>query len=415
MRIILFSMRPNSCSKILLSVARIALWSVPMVGLTLMAFAQGRVGAKDSLVKVVERGDLVKLRTRLSSGANANEADNSVVKGWTPLIAAAYSGNVEAARLLLDAGAAIEARTQFNKTALDVALSVGNTQVAELLRCRGAKSDRMLESASSACPAASGGPSHSQSENLGAQAARPSQEELSWQAAKASGDVREFRKYLGSYPSGTYAIEAKGDIVAGSDRQWAAIKDLRSEREIANFIKSFPESTHINDAETLRNSLYDDVDWVTKEGTLVAYRRYLQRNPNAALRTTVEKKLIDLEVAEIAAGDHGTLPAAQRVSSNSYGSFSNVCIENGTSYELTVRYSGSDSKKLVVPAGERGSLQLLVGPYTVAASVSAANVRNYVGSDTLQGGEYSSRFYIRSSLGSPSTPIDSVVNNACQR
>jgi hypothetical protein len=51
---------------------------------------------------------------------------------------AAYTGNVAAARILLDAGAAIDAKTEYGKTALDVALSGGKTEVAELLRSRGA-------------------------------------------------------------------------------------------------------------------------------------------------------------------------------------------------------------------------------------------------------------------------------------
>src|SRR5207237_740973 len=148
---------------------------------------------------------------------------------------------------------------------------------------------------------------------------------------------------------------------------------------------------------------------------LLAYRRYLQRNPSDSRRAAIERKIIDLEVAEIAAGDHGTLPAAQRLSSNSYGRFADICVENGTSYELTVRYSGSDSKKIVIPAGETSSLQLAVGAYTVAASVSAANVRNYVGTDTLQGGQYSSRFYIRSSFGLPPSPVTSSFRNVCRR
>ena len=52
-------------------------------------------------------------------------------------MAAANSGNVEAARLLLYSGTAIGSKTQFGKTALDVALVGGKTQVAEFLRSGG--------------------------------------------------------------------------------------------------------------------------------------------------------------------------------------------------------------------------------------------------------------------------------------
>ena len=92
------------------------------------------------------------------------------------------------------------------------------------------------------------------------------------------------------------------------------------------------------------------------------------------------------------------LPRAQPISSDSRSSSAEVNVENGTSYELTVRYSGPDSQKLVIPTGATRSLALRVGSYTVAASVSADNVRNYVGTDTMQGGRYESRFYIETSL-----------------
>jgi Ankyrin repeats (3 copies) len=107
-------------------------------------FAQGQTVAKDSLAKLVDRGDVITLRALLASGANPNTPDNSVVSGWTALMAAAFSGNVEAARILLDSGAAIEAKTGFGKTAMDVALAARKPQVAELLVSRGAKSTAPL-------------------------------------------------------------------------------------------------------------------------------------------------------------------------------------------------------------------------------------------------------------------------------
>jgi hypothetical protein len=96
----------------------------------------------NSLAKVIERGDLGALRTRLLSGANPNEPDDSVVKGWTPLMAAAYSGNLTAARLLLDSGATLDARTEFGETALDVAARLDETEVATFLRSGAAKRSR---------------------------------------------------------------------------------------------------------------------------------------------------------------------------------------------------------------------------------------------------------------------------------
>ncbi|HEX4383321.1 MAG TPA: ankyrin repeat domain-containing protein [Myxococcales bacterium] len=71
----------------------------------------------------------------------ANEFARTVFKnGWTPLHAAAFGGNVTAARLLLDAGADLNARAknQFDNTPLQVAMLTRSHAVAMLLLSRGA-------------------------------------------------------------------------------------------------------------------------------------------------------------------------------------------------------------------------------------------------------------------------------------
>ena len=60
--------------------------------------------------------------------------------GWTPLHAAAFAGNLPAARLLVDAGAALDARAknQFENTPLQVSMLTRSHEVALLLLSRGA-------------------------------------------------------------------------------------------------------------------------------------------------------------------------------------------------------------------------------------------------------------------------------------
>ena len=133
----------------------------------------------------------------------------------------------------------------------------------------------------------------------------------------------------------------------------------------------------------------------TSLNTIEAYRKYSDMYPYGEHRSQAEKKIIDLEVAAIYAGDHGTLPAMDRTRFGS-GPMSHVTVENDTPYTLTIRYSGVDSKKLVIPAGKTSSVSLTNGTYKIAASVSAYDVRSYAGSEILSGGSYDVSYYISS-------------------
>lgn len=130
------------------------------------------------------------------------------------------------------------------------------------------------------------------------------------------------------------------------------------------------------------------------ENSISAYEKYKSLYPNGAHIDICEKKLIDLEVSRIYAGEHGTLPAMDRIGYGG-GSTSYITVTNSTSYTLTIWYSGLESKKLVIEAGRTKSVRLKNGQYKVAASVSASNVSNYAGSENLLGGNYSVDYYIR--------------------
>ena len=100
-----------------------------------------------------------------------------------------------------------------------------------------------------------------------------------------------------------------------------------------------------------------------------------------------------MEVSRIYAGDHGALPAMDKTSYGG-GTTSYITVSNSTSYTLTILYSGPDSKRLVINAGGTKSVRLKNGQYRGAASVSAANVSNYAGSENLNGGSYNVDYYI---------------------
>ena len=131
----------------------------------------------------------------------------------------------------------------------------------------------------------------------------------------------------------------------------------------------------------------------TTENSISAYEKYKALYPKGAHISICEKRLIDLEVSRIYAGDHGTLPAMDKTSYGG-GTTSYITVSNSTSYTLTILYSGPDSKRLIINAGGTKSVRLKNGQYRVAASVSAANVSNYAGSENLNGGSYSVDYYI---------------------
>lgn len=142
----------------------------------------------------------------------------------------------------------------------------------------------------------------------------------------------------------------------------------------------------------------DSQAWKTaqKQNTLTAYNRYLELFPKGAHAKAADKKVIDLSVTNIFAGDHGTLPGMDRTSYSSSGS-NIITVSNDTQYTLTLLYSGPDSKRLVLSPRSSGSVRLPNGTYRVAASVAATNVRSYAGTVTLSGGGYDVSYYISSS------------------
>ncbi|MCQ2058619.1 MAG: hypothetical protein MJY71_02155 [Bacteroidaceae bacterium] len=166
------------------------------------------------------------------------------------------------------------------------------------------------------------------------------------------------------------------------------------------YINAVP-SDYIKDAkekqEQIENLAWntDSKAWqqATKANTLSSYQRYLALYPNGAHHTEADKKVIDMQVANIYAGEHGELPAMDRTGYGG-GYTSSIEIKNSTSYILTLLYSGPDSKRVVISPGQTSYVSLKNGTYRVAASVTASSVRSFAGTENLTGGGYSVEYYI---------------------
>ena len=138
----------------------------------------------------------------------------------------------------------------------------------------------------------------------------------------------------------------------------------------------------------------DDSAWETAcaRDNINSYKKYLKLYPYGNHCGTAERRLIDLEVDKIFAGDHGNLPPMNK--SYSMGtSYSILELENRTDYNLTINYSGPDSKRIIIPPHQTREFKIGNGSYRIAASVGHG-VRPYAGVEDLYGCRYSSYFYI---------------------
>jgi len=221
-----------------------------------------------------------------------------------------------------------------------------------------------------------------------------------WANADGSNVFSILRDYKNVYPDGKYVASATNQMNSIANEKWSIISESTSIDDFFDFKRTYNGAGKIKEANARIQELYNDWDWVREQDTLQAYNRFLERFPNHPKRKWIEKRIIDLEVQAIAAGEHGELPGAQPLASG--GTVNTVEVKNNTGYELTVRYSGPNSKKLVIPEGQTQSVTLPKGNYKVAASVNASRVTNYYGTRSMQGGRYSSSFHITTSNGGAS-------------
>jgi ankyrin repeat protein len=100
--------------------------------------ARDAKGLDTALFNASVRGPAAAVRLLLEHGANVNTP--SGFAGYTPLIGAAYSENVEAEtiRLLLARGAEVKSKAATGETALELARKRGKTEIVDLLLQAGA-------------------------------------------------------------------------------------------------------------------------------------------------------------------------------------------------------------------------------------------------------------------------------------
>ncbi|RPI03312.1 MAG: hypothetical protein EHM72_01865 [Calditrichaeota bacterium] len=217
-----------------------------------------------------------------------------------------------------------------------------------------------------------------------------------WNTIKNDTSLAGIAAFLNKHPENrmTPRIKNRFDSLR-MEKAWK--KALRSESADAllEFLSNFPQSPHGNTADSLLDYLQAELDGpkTQQQATSDAFHRFSDKD-SGTTAVQAESLAIANEVAGILSKDHTTLPAAQRLSASA-GDQNVIEIENQTRYNLTVRYSGPQSKRLNLPP--RTTLELILpnGEYRVAASVNAGGIIPFAGVQRLEGGEYSSRYFIR--------------------
>ena len=201
-------------------------------------------------------------------------------------------------------------------------------------------------------------------------------------------------KEMYEYALQTKTIEACDQYLKKYGKYHAEIKDLKEDIKLEE-AKRLQILREQRDREEAKKWSTDNFAWreATRLNTSFAYKKYLELFPNGIRVNQAKKSVIDREVDEIFGKDHGRLPAMDKALQGS-GSSSDISVYNNTSYTLTIRYSGAESKSIDIPSRSRQSISLINGTYRIAASVNAANVRNYAGSESLTGGNYNVEYYI---------------------
>jgi hypothetical protein len=144
------------------------------------------------------------------------------------------------------------------------------------------------------------------------------------------------------------------------------------------------------------------LDWNSAKfkNTIDAYSDFILKYPLNFNVPEAEKRIIDLEVEAIFKADHGELPPLTKSDEyNPYSSTNTVSIFNNTDHTLTIRYSGNESKKIVIAPKGTVKTTLKSDMYKITASVDAKFVRNYAGEEYLTGGEYEAEYYIVTGYG----------------
>ena len=213
-----------------------------------------------------------------------------------------------------------------------------------------------------------------------------------WSYALESQHVDSFRKYVKEYPDGEHLQEAREVIRGIADRQWEKVAGSKWEDLIRNFLVQYPETSKIQAADLRLQELYSDPKWVEVQDNPEYLRDFIARFPDHPRWKEVKDRLIQVELAAIAAANPGAMPAM--APNKEGGTLVEMRWTNSTGHSLNILYHGPEWGRISIPSNETRSVSFMPGKYQIAATTHSINVRAYHGTDNLKAGSYSVIFHI---------------------
>lgn len=208
-------------------------------------------------------------------------------------------------------------------------------------------------------------------------------------------------KYEIMFPDGKHLNEIISLIDKHEKIVWETIQFSSDEKTLETICNEFKNTDIIRKAKQQINLLYSNFTFVTQKNTKYAYERFIALTPNAPEVLIAEKRIIDIEVAEIKEGEHGEYtpsPPSRYYQDSNSENRATVNMENTTNFTITVRYSGIDSFKKVIPPKQTREVVISPGVYKIAVTTQQRDVRPFYGTNDIKtGGHYSESFHITSS------------------
>ncbi|MBD5272414.1 MAG: hypothetical protein HDS42_03960 [Bacteroides sp.] len=206
--------------------------------------------------------------------------------------------------------------------------------------------------------------------------------------------------FVNEYPVLASEVDIENIISQQCDSLYGIALGDNTRESWEKYQKAVP-TDYLRDSQD-RIETIDNREWNTESkawakasalGTLSGYYKYINMYPHGSHSSVANKKIIDMEVDNVMAGEHGELPSMDQTSYG-YGPTSSISVYNNTSYTLTLSYSGPDSKRISISPHNRRSITLKNGSYRCVASVDGGGVSNHAGTESLNGGSYEVEYYI---------------------